>query len=112
MPTEQERWSREATPFSSGNVLPGKGRSGTFGALADAISFGRSSNTGGLWVLESHDATGAVVDLVRLPFGGTGNWIGVATTYKPAANIVSVVIYADNTASGTFLFDDASLIKN
>src|SRR5438132_719564 len=28
MLTEQERWSREATPFSSGNVLPGK-REGT-----------------------------------------------------------------------------------
>src|SRR5207302_1717602 len=72
-------------------------------------AFGRSSSNGGLWVLESHDASGAVLSLLNLPFAASGNWVGVATTYKPAANVVSVVIYADNTAAGTFWFDDASL---
>jgi hypothetical protein len=75
-------------------------------------AFGRASSSGGLWVLESHDASGAVTDLVRLPFAGTGSWIGVAATYKPAANVVSVVVYADNTAAGTFWFDDASFTQN
>jgi hypothetical protein len=75
-------------------------------------AFGRSSNAGGVWVLESHDANGAVVSLIDLGIAPSGSWVGVATTYKPAANVVFVTVYADNTSAGTFWFDDASLIKN
>jgi hypothetical protein len=63
--------------------------------------------------LESRDASGATVgqNLV-LPFAGTGSWTSVATTYKPAANVISLVVYADNSAAGTFWFDDVSLTQN
>jgi hypothetical protein len=65
-----------------------------------------------VWVLESHDASGAVLSLIDLPFAANGSWSGVATTYKPAANVVFVTVYADNTATGTFWFDDATLTQN
>jgi hypothetical protein len=85
----------------------------TAGQSYSFSAFGRSSNSGGLWVLESRDASGATVgqNLV-LPFAGTGSWTSVATTYKPAANVISLVVYADNSAAGTFWFDDVSLTQN
>jgi len=62
--------------------------------------------------LEGHDATGAAVSDLGLPFAGSGSWIGVATTYTPPANVVSLVVYADESAAGTFWFDDISLSHN
>jgi hypothetical protein len=53
-----------------------------------------------------------VVSDLSLPFAGSGSWIGVASTYKPAANVVSVIVYADSSTAGTFWFDDASLTPN
>jgi hypothetical protein len=84
----------------------------TSGQTYSFSAFGRSSIAGGVWVLESHDASGAVLSLIDLPFAANGSWSGVATTYKPAANVVFVTVYADNTATGTFWFDDATLTQN
>jgi len=86
------------------SVTPGQSYSFT--------GYGRSSNSGGLFVLEGHDATGAAVSDLGLPFAGSGSWIGVATTYTPPANVVSLVVYADESAAGTFWFDDISLSHN
>src|SRR5439155_946705 len=89
--------------------LTGRAVAVTTGQSYSFSACGRSSNPGGVWVLESHDVTGAVLSLVDLPIAASGNWVAAAATYKPAANVVSVVVYADNTAAGTFWFDDASL---
>jgi hypothetical protein len=92
--------------------LTGQAVSVISGQIYSFSAFGRSSNAGGMWVLQSRDASGAVLSDLDLPFAGNGSWIGVATTYKPAANVVSVIVYVDNFAAGTFWFDDASLTQN
>ncbi len=79
------------------------------GQLYSFSAFGRSGSSGGLFVLEGHDASGAVVSALGLPFAGSGSWVGVATSYKAAASVVSLTVYADSSAAGTFSFDDLSL---
>src|SRR5439155_279915 len=72
-------------------------------------AFGRSSNGGGVFALVASDTNGSFVSETDLPFAGTTSWIGVTTTFKAAANVVLLTVYADNTATGTFWFDDISL---
>ncbi len=85
----------------------------TPGQSYSVTAFGRSASPGGEFVLESLDANGAAVGQNQgLAFAGTGSWVGVATTYKPAANVIFLAVYADNSAAGTFWFDDASLSQN
>jgi hypothetical protein len=81
----------------------------TPGQVYSFSAFGRSTSPAGLFVLEGHDASGAAISSLGLPFAGSGSWIGVATTYKAAANVVSLTIYADSSGAGAFWFDDLSL---
>ena len=84
----------------------------TAGQIYAFSAFGRSSSSGGVFALVERDANGNYVTEVDLVFAGNGSWIGVATTFKPAANVVSATVYADNIAAGSFWFDDISLTQN
>jgi hypothetical protein len=84
----------------------------TFGQTYSFSAFGRSSSSGGMFALVARDANGNYVTEVDLPFAGNGSWIGVATIVKPAANVTSYTVFADDTAAGSFWFDDASLTQN
>jgi hypothetical protein len=84
----------------------------TAGQTYSFSAFGRSSGPGGLLILQSRDASGSYISELDLPFAGTGTWTSVTTTYKPAANVASVWLYLDNSAAGSFWFDDLSLTPN
>jgi len=82
------------------------------GQTYNFTAWGRSNSGGGVFVLQGHDASGARVSSVVLAFAGSGSWTAVATNYTAAPTEVSTSIYPDNTAAGTFWFDDISLTQN
>jgi hypothetical protein len=84
----------------------------TVGQTYTFNAFGRSKSSGGVFALVERDASGNYVTEVDLVFAGNGSWIGVATSLKPSTNVVSATVYADNTAAGSFWFDDISLTQN
>ncbi len=82
----------------------------TAGQAYSFTAWGRSTTSGGIFSLFSYDSAGAMLGSpLHLTFPGTGSWVEVAATYVPPTGTVRVILYADNTAAGTFWYDDISL---
>jgi hypothetical protein len=74
--------------------------------------WGRSSTSGGVFTLVSYDSTWTEVGHTNVSFAGTGNWTPATFTLTVPSSAVRLVVEAQSSATGTFWFDDLSLVRS